>query len=106
MITCRAAAELITAYADGELANDELAALDAHLAQCPECRQCLCCERAMKSLIHRQHCPAPAPDHLAEKIKDAVARATRRPGAVSRPGIAQTIEPLPSMENRNIRSSY
>ena len=95
MITCKAAAELITAHVDGELAWSEVAALDGHLALCPVCKQRLCCERATKDMVRRRHCPAPVPERLRERIADAIARNVQRPAPVRQPGIAKTVEPLP-----------
>ncbi len=37
MITCQEVVEHLMAYVNNELAVDERAALDAHLAVCPEC---------------------------------------------------------------------
>jgi anti-sigma factor RsiW len=36
-VTCREFADFLYAYADGELAQAERAAFDAHLAICPDC---------------------------------------------------------------------
>lgn len=38
MITCNEALELLSAQLDGAITIEEQAALDAHLASCPECR--------------------------------------------------------------------
>lgn len=39
MITCKEALELLSAQLDGAITIEEQAALDAHLASCPECRR-------------------------------------------------------------------
>ena len=39
MITCKEALELLSAQLDGAITIEEQAALDAHLALCPECRK-------------------------------------------------------------------
>jgi len=72
MIHCRAAAELITGYIDGELTADELAALDEHLAECPECHERVIAERQTKDLVARPRQPAEAPDRLRRRIIDAI----------------------------------
>ena len=72
MIHCRAAADLITGYIDGELTADELVALDEHLAECPACRERVIAERQTKDLVACPRQAAEAPDRLRRRIIDAI----------------------------------
>lgn len=66
---CDQALELISAKIDGELTAEEAAALDAHLALCPECRALLADFTAMHAAM-----PAPAapPPGLADQVLDQI----------------------------------
>ena len=60
MQECEAALELISAHLDGELTPEETARLEAHLAQCPQCRALLADLTALHEAMPRQEVPPPA----------------------------------------------
>lgn len=60
MQECEAALELISAQLDGELTAEEAARLEAHLAQCPQCRALLADLTALHEAMPRQEVPPPA----------------------------------------------
>ena len=64
---CNQALEYISAALDGELTAEEVAELDAHLADCPEC-QALAEEFGILSVALSDMEEVPPPD-LAEQIK-------------------------------------
>ena len=60
---CSEVTDRLWEYLDGELAAEEAAAVDRHLASCPYCRPHHCCDRQFLVLIVRslsRPCPAPA----------------------------------------------
>ena len=71
MTDCERALELISAELDGELTDGESAWLEAHLADCPDCRALADDFAAMHRLL-----PALAPEPPAE-LKDRVLEAVR-----------------------------
>jgi len=85
VIDCGEASELITAYVDGELQQDDEERLCDHLDQCPECREKLDFERDAKEIVKLQHAPRPSPTKVRKRIVDGVMRASEAPGQ-ARPG--------------------
>jgi anti-sigma factor (TIGR02949 family) len=68
---CKNAARLVEPYLDGELDRDDARALEAHIDECPECRDAL---EALGKLRHAVRTEAPrytAPDALRERIRRA-----------------------------------
>jgi mycothiol system anti-sigma-R factor len=67
-MTCNEAQELITAFLDHELATGERALLDAHLAECIQCRRRLEAEQVLKHQTRAAAGSLQAPYHLRERI--------------------------------------
>ncbi len=80
---CRDAAEFVSAFVDGEVADEGQRAAAAHIASCPTCSALADDYRAIGRQLADGYQPAPA--HLADKIRarlaaeDAGTRNTRRP---------------------------
>jgi anti-sigma factor (TIGR02949 family) len=70
----------LDAYLDGELTGEDARALEAHLAQCPECKQFRDERLALRAAIASQIPTFQAPDLLRKRVQSAVA-ATARPRA-------------------------
>ena len=92
-MTCHEARELFSAAVDEALAPAERAAVDAHLAGCPDCRRELVRLRATVGLLHAVE-PARAPVGFVDRVLAAArpvpwhVRLRRRllaPGALRRP---------------------
>jgi anti-sigma factor RsiW len=79
MATCHDIDPLITPFIDGEAAAPDRAAVDAHVARCPSCRQRVSAERASRLALHerRQTLAGRAPLGLEARCA-AVAREARR----------------------------
>ena len=67
--------DLLSAYLDGEVTGAERAAVEAHLAGCPACREHLLSLRALASAVRDQPVP-PVPEGLEERIGRRVDAAT------------------------------
>ena len=74
--------ERLSAYLDGELAPDDAAALERHLATCPECRDDLAGLREVRALLRALPSPA-LPRSFA--LPPSTAPQASRPPAVVRP---------------------
>ncbi|HOX23525.1 MAG TPA: zf-HC2 domain-containing protein, partial [Elusimicrobiales bacterium] len=68
--------ENLSAYMDGELKGGELAALEAHLAACPDCARELAGLRQV-SAIFKKH----APEAVPHPLKEAVFNGLEKPAA-------------------------
>nr|BCX00291.1 MAG: hypothetical protein KatS3mg041_0337 [Bacteroidota bacterium] len=71
-LTCRQAQELITAFVDGMLQEEERLLLEEHLAGCRNCRLELELERAQKQYLAQRRAPVPVPEELEARIRDAI----------------------------------
>jgi hypothetical protein len=67
---CHDARELFSAEIDGVLDADEAASLQAHLAECPECRRELARFRATVAVLHSVE-PLRAPAGFVDRVLDA-----------------------------------
>lgn len=78
-LTCRDVAEILGRWLDGEMAPDERARFDEHLAECPDCvayvRSYAATVRLAKDAWSDDDAPAELPDELRRAILDA--RASR-----------------------------
>lgn len=77
-MTCDKALELMSAALDGELTNEEAAALQAHLDECPDCRAAYAQLRDMDLFLKETEQEPPAALHTN------VMRAVRREKAASK----------------------
>jgi len=66
MKTCDAYQEFISAYIDGETANEETSAMFSHLGGCPDCRSFMRSALQLQSLIRENPVRATAEIHSAE----------------------------------------
>jgi len=82
VIDCEEASELITAYVDGELHQDDAELLCDHLDQCPACREKLDFEREAKEIVKLHHMPKPGPERVRKRIVDDITNASANPGQV------------------------
>lgn len=73
-MNCRDCDALLTALADGELAADTCAAVDAHLTACPECRQAFEAETAGRTLLRScaDRLVVSAPPALRARVRRAL----------------------------------
>lgn len=84
MAHCDESIERISAALDGALSPEEQAKLEAHLAQCPECRALYeDLSKIHQSLLDLP--PVEVPQGLAERIMDAVAAEAAQPKVVPLP---------------------
>src|SRR5262245_56645455 len=74
MITCREAAEWVSAYADGELDAVSSLQMESHLAQCPRCRAALERVDAVRKAIGSADLTYSPPPGLAARVRAAVGR--------------------------------
>ncbi len=70
-VTCAATPELVSAYLDGELSDEETEALEAHIYACTECYLLYTSQAAMLRAL-RARPPETAPVELKERILVAV----------------------------------
>lgn len=68
---CRQTEALLPPYVDGEAAAPERAAVDAHLATCPDCRALAAAQREVRALLmsRRRSLVAPAPEGLSGDVR-------------------------------------
>jgi anti-sigma factor RsiW len=78
-MSCRELIEFLAAYLDGELARDERARFDAHLAVCPYCRDYLESYRETVHLGKRAFEAGDAvPEDVPAELVDAILAARAR----------------------------
>ncbi len=73
-------------YVDGELGVSEMAAADAHVAECPGCREQVAQERQFRQLLRRQPRESAPPEFRARvrvRLRRAARIATLRPWLVA-----------------------
>jgi len=78
---CTHAQALLSPYIDGELAVDQVAALEQHLEICPECRALCDAERSMSTFLRAEGERFTAPIHLKALIRSTIERKARSPFA-------------------------
>lgn len=74
---CSEKRELITLYASGELPESEGDGLEAHLRECPSCREELSLARSLEDGLKREKV-VPAPPAFSERVMRAVEELERR----------------------------
>ncbi len=72
-VVCREAVELVTDYLEGALSSRERARFEAHLAECPHCREYLAQIEATIAAMGRVE-----PDTLAPEVRDELVGLYRR----------------------------
>ena len=72
-MTCRELAELLSDYVHGELAAELAEHISRHLCDCPPCEAYVNTYRITIQLS-RKLPPAPMPEQLVEKLRDALLR--------------------------------
>lgn len=71
---CLALFERLSEYIDGELAADDCAHLEAHLADCPPCIEFLKCLRQSVTASHEFSAevrPGPVPPEMEQRLRQA-----------------------------------
>jgi mycothiol system anti-sigma-R factor len=76
-VNCHETQELLHAYLDGELDVVSDVALVHHLDQCPECVQAYRSQQALRAALRTSTLAFPPPEHLQQRIRSAVRRASR-----------------------------
>src|SRR5256885_9096752 len=72
---CRDIQQLLTAYADGEVAVPETLDIERHMGNCPGCRAEHATQVTLRAAIKRDMTYFHAPKGLAERIRAALPRA-------------------------------
>lgn len=72
-VVCREAVELVTDYLEGALSSRDRARFEAHLAECPHCREYLAQIEATIAAMGRVE-----PDTLAPEVRDELVGLYRR----------------------------
>ncbi len=75
---CNEIMKLMDAHLDGELDVKESLRVEAHLQQCPHCREAFLAEKEFQSLVHSNKPTTPAPDFASRCIQTALDREVRR----------------------------
>lgn len=75
MADCEYMAEMISAWHDGELDANDVARVEKHLAECPQCRELKDRMSALDSVV-MQYSPLPGPE-LEDRIEKALNHAIR-----------------------------
>lgn len=72
---CKDLESLVTPYVDGEVTPAQCAAIEAHLAECPECQRCADAESKGRAVVRRcrDTLRAPAPASLHAKCRKLAA---------------------------------
>lgn len=72
---CKDLESLVTPYVDGEVTPQQCAAIEAHLAACPDCRKCAEAESGARAVVRRCRgsLRAPAPPSLHAKCRKLAA---------------------------------
>jgi mycothiol system anti-sigma-R factor len=76
-VNCHETQELLHAYLDGELDVVSNIALTNHMDECPECAQAYHSQQALRAALRTSALAFPPPEHLQQRIRSAVRRASR-----------------------------
>lgn len=79
---CRQTEALLPPYVDGEATAEARDAVDAHLADCPQCRDLMQVQRQVRALLvsRRRSLIDPAPDSLSNDVRRVAEAALPGPG--------------------------
>jgi anti-sigma factor (TIGR02949 family) len=74
-VDCKDLESLVTPYVDGEVTSEQCAAIEAHLAACPDCRRSAEAESGARAVVRRCRgsLRAPAPPSLHAKCRKLAA---------------------------------
>ncbi len=78
MYICSDVMKLMDAHLDGELDVKESLRVQAHLQECPDCRDHFVSEHAFQDLIRHSAAPSPAPEFARQCLTAALSREARR----------------------------
>jgi anti-sigma factor RsiW len=86
MSKCRELDPLFAPYADGDVATEERASVEAHLERCPPCRDRVAVQRTVRGAMvaHRSTLRPGASERLRERCAAQARSATPRPSIASR----------------------
>jgi mycothiol system anti-sigma-R factor len=76
-VNCHETQELLHAYLDGELDVVSDVALTHHMDECPECTQAYHSQQALRAALRTSALAFSPPEHLQQRIRSAVRRASR-----------------------------
>ena len=76
---CNEALRTLYSFLDGELTPERRAAIQHHLDECSPCLEAFDFEAELKIVVARC-CRDEVPDHLRQRIADALAHASEPPG--------------------------
>jgi anti-sigma factor (TIGR02949 family) len=101
MKNCQDLEPLLTPYVDGEATADQRAAIEAHLATCPSCRDCADAEAHARDMVKacRDQLVTPAPARLHQKCAQ-LAREEAAAAAASAPAIGVSAPSSPRASER------
>ena len=71
---CIEAAHLLYHYLDGELTTERRVLISKHLDDCPPCGEAFDFEAELRVVV-RQNCRESVPDHLRQRVADALRQA-------------------------------
>src|SRR5438105_11026212 len=76
---CKDTQQLLTAYADGEVAVPETLDIERHMGNCPGCRAEHATQVTLRAAIKRDMTYFHAPERLAKRIRAALPRTAAEP---------------------------
>jgi Putative zinc-finger len=77
-MSCNRLAICLDAFLDGDIQQDERAALEAHIRECAECESLLAREHRLQQTLKARPVPEPTTDVLEQMLSTAVHRGTRQ----------------------------
>jgi anti-sigma factor RsiW len=83
---CKETLELLQAYADQELGLPEAIEIDKHVQSCPDCREEMTGQKALRAAVRRHATYFTAPSHLESRLKAVLAPKEERKSALARRG--------------------
>jgi len=93
---CKGFQKYVGAFADGELeVQQNLEALE-HLNMCPACAARVNAVTSLKAVLKRAYEPIHAPEHVRERVRQALAAETGQPGEASGRPLRMRFRPLPT----------
>lgn len=99
---CKDLESLVTPYVDGEVTPAQCAAIEAHLAECPDCRKCAEAESGARLVVRRcrDTLRAPAPASLHAKCRQLAANHSVQEQVAASQGLPSPAGPFGSSAYR------